>query len=440
MSTSRRVQAQYESLPYPPRDPADEQRRLLRTVGDDLDCISHYGFRGQARFGPDFRALIAGGGTGDSAIFLADQLRPYGAEVVYVDLSTASMQVAQERAKVRQLRNIQWHQHSLLELDALELGAFDYINCSGVIHHLADPAAGLKSLAAALKPRGLLYLMVYGQAAREPIYQIQQLLRTLAPDTLPDEVRLDRCRRLLDQLPDSNLFRRTLDVWEVDVFSNGDAGLYDLLLHSQDRAYSVPEVYSLLQSEQLALVEFVGEGWMGPIGYDPLALVSDEELRQALAELTVEQRQAFAELYCSRQLKHQLYASKGEKRVASINDPGSIPILSGALRGQASRICLQIAEQAPMTLNLEFPGLKLSTQIPGSRLMQETFRVLDGHHDLQQIHQHVQRSLPEIDYQAFLNQFRSVYEDLNRVGWIMLSDRLTLRPSRSRKARTEVGG
>ena len=72
----------------------------------DADCIvaggqesmstaPHYLFSGRLNFARPFRALVAGGGTGDACIRLAQQIvdRRCPGEVVYIDLSTASRQV-----------------------------------------------------------------------------------------------------------------------------------------------------------------------------------------------------------------------------------------------------------------------------------------------------------------------------------------------------------
>src|SRR5881227_2385014 len=56
-----KVREQYEQLPYPACDPADEQRRLIRTWLDDPPMINHYGFGGRQTFRDGFRALVAGG-------------------------------------------------------------------------------------------------------------------------------------------------------------------------------------------------------------------------------------------------------------------------------------------------------------------------------------------------------------------------------------------
>jgi ubiquinone/menaquinone biosynthesis C-methylase UbiE len=86
---------------------------------EDLPMINHYCFAGKQSFQNGFRALVAGGGTGDATIFLAEQLRHTDAQVVHLDMSTASIALAKERAQIRGLTNITWVHDSLLNLPAL---------------------------------------------------------------------------------------------------------------------------------------------------------------------------------------------------------------------------------------------------------------------------------------------------------------------------------
>jgi ubiquinone/menaquinone biosynthesis C-methylase UbiE len=76
--------------------------------------LNHYCFKGQRNFNQDFRCLVAGGGTGDSVINLAEQLRGTSAEIVYLDMSAASRRIAEQRAAVRGLTNITWLTESLI--------------------------------------------------------------------------------------------------------------------------------------------------------------------------------------------------------------------------------------------------------------------------------------------------------------------------------------
>ncbi|WP_394355825.1 class I SAM-dependent methyltransferase [Candidatus Trichorickettsia mobilis] len=139
------VQEQYQEYPYPLRYPEDENKRLISTIGDCLAVLNHYLYRGREDFKSGFRVLVAGGGTGDSLIFLGEQLKDAGAEITYLDFSFASMEIAQKRAAVRGLKNITWIHDSILNIPKLNLGKFDFINCSGVLHHLASPDEGRTS-------------------------------------------------------------------------------------------------------------------------------------------------------------------------------------------------------------------------------------------------------------------------------------------------------
>ena len=109
---------QYECYPYPARNPADEAHRLIIGSPSHILEIEHFIFAGgQAG---DLRALIAGGGTGDGAIMLAQQLADRGTgSVTYLDVSGASLAIAKARAEARELENITFHQGTLLNLSGL---------------------------------------------------------------------------------------------------------------------------------------------------------------------------------------------------------------------------------------------------------------------------------------------------------------------------------
>jgi hypothetical protein len=72
--SDERVRAQYEAYPYPHRDPRDEAKRLITGSPSHPLEIDHYLFRGRRDWSRPFRALVAGGGTGDGTIMLAQGL------------------------------------------------------------------------------------------------------------------------------------------------------------------------------------------------------------------------------------------------------------------------------------------------------------------------------------------------------------------------------
>ena len=324
------VRSQYEALPYPPCDPQDDHKRLVLTWLEDLPMINHYCFAGKQSFKHGFRALVAGGGTGDATIFLAEQLRHTDAEIVHLDMSQASIAIAQERAQIRGLTNIQWIYDSLLNLPRLYeqgLARFDYINCSGVLHHLAEPDAGLQALKSVLKDTGSIGLMVYATAGRTGVYQMQALMRLVNENVnaAGDEQRkIANTRDMLASLPASNWFRRSEDLHHDHKM--GDAGIYDLLLHSQDRAYSVGELFDWLETGNGFHLQF-SDVQRGRSPYLPHMVLGSKPpaMAAALRQRPLRQQYEMAELMSGSIITHSLYLTPSSSSVAAYGNPAAIP-------------------------------------------------------------------------------------------------------------------
>ena len=201
------VRGQYETLPFPARDPEGERYVRYVTPPDILAKVNQYCFGGARDFGKGLRVLVAGCGTGDSVMWLGEQFRDTPSEIVALDLSAASIEIAAARAAVRGLENIRFVNASLLEAPQLGLGVFDYITCLGVLHHLPDPDAGLRALEAVLAPDGGMGLMVYGLPGRAHIYTMQELLRGMTAGIDDRERKLAIARDVLAHLPATNPFR-----------------------------------------------------------------------------------------------------------------------------------------------------------------------------------------------------------------------------------------
>jgi ubiquinone/menaquinone biosynthesis C-methylase UbiE len=320
-----KVREQYELLPYPPVNPQDERKRLQQTWTESLPLLNHYGFGGRQSFRGGFRALVAGGGTGDATIYLAEQLRHTDAEVVHLDLSKASIAIAQERAAIRGLKNIRWVQDSLLRLPELDLGRFDYINCSGVLHHLADPDAGLLALKSVLKEGGAMGIMVYGAVGRTGVYHVQQMLR-LANGGLEAREQIAHAREMLKQLPPTNILKRCEDLFGHE-WANSDSGLFDLLLHTQDRAYTVEQLWTWLVDQRGFHMELT-DVHRGRFPYMPeMTLAPDAARSRALLPgMPLRARQAMSELMLGDLITHSFYLTVGEAK-APYGDADYVPFV-----------------------------------------------------------------------------------------------------------------
>ncbi len=395
------VRAQYEDLPYPPRDPEDERKRLITGSPSHILEIDHYIFAGARDWSAPFRVLVAGGGTGDGLIMLAQQLADRGcpAEIHYLDLSAASRAIAEARARIRGLDGIAFHTGSLL--DAAQYGSFDYIDCCGVLHHLPDTSAGFHALAGALKADGGMGAMVYGEIGRTGVYHAQDMLRMIAAAG-PSAERVAVARKLVDALPPSNWLKRNAAISD---YKGEDAALFDMLLHARDRAYRVPELADELQGAGLRPVAFIE-----PALYDPDTFVSDPELRQRLAGLSWIERCAFAELLSGHLRKHTFYCVPRARPADTVARPS----------GRAIPVCREVdgpalaaAIGADGGFKISGAGLTMNLRLPP--LAPAILRAVDGRRSLREI-----RALAGADAAEFRRQLAALYRALNGTNQMLL--------------------
>jgi SAM-dependent methyltransferase len=421
-----RVRAQYERFPYPPRNPDDERVRIIGTWLDNLDILNHHCFRGERRFDRGFRALVAGGGTGDGSIFLAHQLRDTDAEVVHLDVSAAAIDVARRRAAVNGYdRRIRFVHASLLDLPKLGLGTFDYVNCIGVLHHLADPDAGLVALLSALADDGALAILVYGLYGRTGVYQMQSLLRLLNAGIDDEAAQIANARAALAALPASNWFRRGEEL-HGDHVAGGDAGLYDLLLHPQDRAYTVPELYAWLADRHGLHLQFSALQ-RGRLSYSPEDCLptASPALRDRLAALPERDRQALAELAAGDLIHHSFYATRRAGTKAPYGDPAFIPLFPDELHrpGGADFVRL-IDHHRGQPLRLTHNLARLNRVMDPGRYVRSIFAHMDGKRSFAAIFDRVRaepafRDAPPDDGALFAD-FAPWYEALESIERLVL--------------------
>jgi SAM-dependent methyltransferase len=404
------VRAQYEALPYPARDPRDEAFRLITGTPSHIAEINHYLFAGRLNFRRTFRALVAGGGTGDACIMLAQQLTELNCphEIVYLDLSSASRAICEARAKQRSLKNIRFETGSLLDLPTMGLGPFDYIDCTGVLHHLPDPAAGMKALAEVLQPEGGIGVMLYGEYGRSGVYPMQEILRTLAPPSMALADRIAMAKRLIRFLPPTNLFRR--NPYLNDHVTGGDAGLYDLLLHSCDKAFTVPQIGELTTGAGLRVVAF-----LEPVRYEPATYMSDPVIARQSSSLPLMDRAAFAERLAGNLRTHVFYATRaGFDTVARPEDTLAIPLLREM---DPQKLAAGLQPGSPLVANLD--GFPWRAQLPP--LAARIIGLIDGRKSVAELYTAMGAQgggLPR--WEEFHEQFEDLYVKLNGVNHLLL--------------------
>ena len=243
---SEAVREQYEQNPYPrwvklpiPRAPLPFNAELRRTFP-------------LARFTPlrddsQPEILIAGCGTGSQSISTAQRFR--GARVLAIDLSLSSIGYAMRKTQELGLTNIE-HAHA----DILKLGdiarTFDIIGSGGVLHHLADPFAGWRTLLSRLRPGGFMHLGFYSELARRHVVAARKFIAARGYASTPDDIR--RFRREL-AAGDAGVEVQSLSRIP-DFYSMSDCR--DLAFHVQEHRLTLEQIGSFLAESGLQFIGF----------------------------------------------------------------------------------------------------------------------------------------------------------------------------------------
>ena len=92
-----------------------------------------------------------------------------------VDLSLTSLAYAVRKTRELGIGNIEYRQADILALGALT-ERFDVVDCTGVLHHLADPVAGWRILCSLLRPGGLMRIGLYSEQARRHVVRAREFI------------------------------------------------------------------------------------------------------------------------------------------------------------------------------------------------------------------------------------------------------------------------
>jgi SAM-dependent methyltransferase len=233
---SETVRRHYELYPYP-QYPLLASVRRCDTYASNLAALWSR-FNGELPTRDAARILIAGCGSFAPYPFaLSNPATP----ITALDLSTRSLRRARLHCLLHGVRGVDFRAGDLCDPATLQ-GNFGMIDAYGVLHHLEDPLAGLRSLAARLVPGGIVRVMVYSSYARREEESIRRALRLLKIRD-PEAV-----RSLIDRSAPQSRLRRFSDA--SDEVSQR-SGLADALLHPLVRTYRIDTFMDLVRNSSL---------------------------------------------------------------------------------------------------------------------------------------------------------------------------------------------
>ena len=241
------VSRQYERYRYP--QPIQDLEAWVGNNWDWFDPVhAHRILWPDREYKPDLDILIAGCGTNQAAVFAFTNP---AAKVVAVDVSQPSLDHQQYLKDKHGLWNLELHLLPIEELPTLGLD-FDLIVSTGVLMVMADPLAGMKALAACLRPHGAIGVMLYAKYGRIGIEILQSVFDDLG--LRQDDASVQMVKEMIAVLPADHPVQSYLRI-APDLQS--DAGLVDTFLHGRDRSYTVDECIDLVTSAGL-----VFQGWL----------------------------------------------------------------------------------------------------------------------------------------------------------------------------------
>lgn len=284
---SLRVAGQYRTHPYP-----RWQGVALFPGGQYIGYLQNFFSASHLKFTEKpFEVLIAGCGTGCQAVSAA---LDYGqrAKVTAIDISESSLGYAVMMADRLEAPNVAFALADIDDIGAIEptwTGRYAVIECSGVLHHMAQPFDAWKGLLACLAPGGIMLVGLYSAIAR------QDLVRLRAEPEFPgagcNDDRLRAYRRMLldreDGQPGASFMRSR------DVFTT--SGFRDFFLHVSEQTTTIPEISAFLEANGLVFKGFVN------VPFETLAQRFPEEVwpgrLERWADLETEKPSLFIGMY-----------------------------------------------------------------------------------------------------------------------------------------------
>lgn len=211
-AVSQNVQAMYEENPYP------------RWRSIDIALAPKPEVTGTM--------LIAGCGTGCTATQMGHMFP--NVEITACDITLRSIAYAMRMAEEFGNKGVHFEHRDIMDLDSMEK-TFDFVECSGVLHHMADPAAGWRKLVSRLEPDGLMLVCLYSTKAREHVKAVRDYIAEKNIPPTPENIRKLRAEIIDTKGHPLENITRFRDFYTL-------SETRDLVFHIQETTYSIPEI------------------------------------------------------------------------------------------------------------------------------------------------------------------------------------------------------
>jgi SAM-dependent methyltransferase len=233
---TRQVSEMYTKFPYPSPQGHGRKLKELLNLLKLFSLENRYDFKGK-------RVLDAGTGTGHRLIEAARSFPQ--THFVAVDISEVPLAIARQATTHEGVQNIDFRLCNIMEDDQI-LGTFEVILSMGVIHHLSNPAHGLRILTRHLSDDGMVFLYVYGKHGARERMRRKQIVSLLNGK---DRQNFEQGIRLVKELGfDSFDYGWNLN---FDDTESRDALIVDSYLNVNETLFDVDGLFDLMRESGL---------------------------------------------------------------------------------------------------------------------------------------------------------------------------------------------
>jgi 2-polyprenyl-3-methyl-5-hydroxy-6-metoxy-1,4-benzoquinol methylase len=241
---SKKVQQQYERYPYP------RWIRYSRATPKSFRKFICERFPDQKKnkiAGGAIDLLIPGCGTGMQICKLASAISP--ANITALDISRTSLAYAMRAVEENDFKTVKYFHADIMELGEDDQ-SYDYIDCTGVLHHLGEPERGLANLVSMLRPGGYMRLALYSERGRQDVVAARRYV--LEKEFEDSEQGVRDFRKAVRNLPDGHPVATVSE--NQDFYSI--SGLHDLIFNINENRYTPKELKVMLDGAGLQFLGF----------------------------------------------------------------------------------------------------------------------------------------------------------------------------------------
>ena len=242
---SLKVKDQYENSPYPRWEKIALNYRQKKPLNFFKNLDLNFNEESVKNW-DNVDVLVAGCGTGQHAITTATKYE--NSFITAIDLSATSLSYAKRKAEELNIKNIEFLQMDILDLVNFDK-KFNIIEAVGVLHHMAEPFKGWKTLNNRLIPGGLMMIGLYSKIARDHIGTIRDIINKL-------DIKINKKNiiNFREKIISSNANHYKLIKQSPDFYSLSN--LVDLLFHVQEHRFTISDIDNYISKINLKFCGF----------------------------------------------------------------------------------------------------------------------------------------------------------------------------------------